>query len=261
MMMIWIIVVGTAVAGASRSATRYEATGSNLVNHTLVDGSSRSPLLPTLETLVFETTTRDPVRAVPSDLSLKRQTSHLDTKSPTPHVTAKDIANATGPSQTNEATERPATAEADASLQIVFSILGTLLASASIVVAIFFGCRQLRGNRDQPGIAHHETPHGPPNSDGGVDLEMGPVPVLRDPAPLGAQPHVVDQITTHARGTRFAYFFEKLKSMCTAPSSSSGREGQSSSATPPYQAQAPINQNAAAPMGTPHEQQGGDATR
>jgi hypothetical protein len=208
--------------------------------------------------LVFETTTRDPVRAVPSDLSFKRQTSYLDTKSPTPHVTAKDIANATGPSQTNEATERPAAAEADASLQIVFSILGTLLASASIVVAIFFGCRQPRGNRDQPGIAHHETPHGPPNSDGGVDLEMGTVPVPRDPASLG---HSADQITTHARGTRFANFFEKLKSMCAAPSPSSGREGQSSSATPPYQIQAPINQTAAAPMETPHEQQGGDATR
>jgi hypothetical protein len=264
-MMIWIIVVGTAVAGASRPATRYEATGSNLVNRTLVDGSSRSPLLPTLETLVFETTTQDPVRAAPSDSSPKRQTSCLDTKSPSPHVTAKDIANATyatGTSPTNEDPEHsPAAAEPDVSLQIVFSVLGTLLTSASVIVAIFFGCRQPGGNRSQPGIAHHETPHGPPNSDSGVDLEMGPVPVPRDPAPLGAQPHVADQITTHARGTRFAYFFEKLKSMCAAPSPSSGREGQSSSATPLYQIQAPINQNAAAPMETPHEQQGGDATR
>jgi hypothetical protein len=208
-----------------------------------------SPLLST-STSKFQTTAR---------------ATHLDTKIAATHVavqrTATTSVSATGTTQINETMDKSlAAAEPDVSLQIVFYILGTLLASASVVVAIFFGCRQPRGNPGQPGIAHHETPHGVLNSGSSDDLEMGPVAVPCIPAPPGAQSHVADQIITHTLGDGFANFFDKLKSMWAATSYSLRRGGQSS-ASPPNLILAPVRQNPAAPMENSHEQQGGDATR
>lgn len=166
---IWLIVGGAeaAAAGASRR-TKYEATDSNLVN-ILVNSStiSLSPLtsIPevvslslTVDTSVFETATQGSLKTVPLVLG---------TQSATP---------TTGTPQTNEQTDRSQTAgEPDSPLQIVLSILGTLLALASVVVAAFFGYRQLRGTQHQPVAARHDTRHHTPGSGSGADLEMGPV--------------------------------------------------------------------------------------
>jgi len=64
----------------------------------------------------------------------------------------------------------------DASLEIAFLVLGALLALASVVVAIFFGYKQLNFMRDQSSVRGNNTA----GSGNGVDLEMGPVVVSGD---------------------------------------------------------------------------------
>ena len=67
-------------------------------------------------------------------------------------------------------------AEPDASLEIAFLVLGVLLALASVIVAIFFGYKQLSFMRDQSSVRGNNTDA----SGHGVDLEMGPVVVSSD---------------------------------------------------------------------------------
>ena len=70
-----------------------------------------------------------------------------------------------------EAADSGSHAEPDASLEIAFLVLGVLLAFASVVVALFFGFKQLTFMRDQSNIGRNDD-H---DSGSGVDLEMGPV--------------------------------------------------------------------------------------
>jgi hypothetical protein len=79
------------------------------------------------------------------------------------------------------ATEMPQTQpqqseEPDASLQIAFLVLGALLALASVVVAVFFGHKQLSFMRVQSSIDRNDVRD---DGRGVVDLEMGAV-VLPD---------------------------------------------------------------------------------
>ena len=253
MMPFWLMIVGvaaTAVARASdpAAAARHEATDSNLVN-TFVNSPTTflSPLpsrsesifpSTTVDISIFETATQDTTTAVSAVLSSISRTSHPDTEGD------------------DEITDKsPTASEPDALLQIVFSVVGTLLALASVVVAVFFGYRQLKVTRTQPGIVSHDTPNGISGSGSDEDLEMGPVTFPGGSSPPGAQPPVTDHIFTHTLGTKFAYFFDKLKSMCAAPSPILGREGQSV-APPPNQTQAPVHEDAAAPIDNSQEQQG-----
>jgi len=255
--MIWpLLISGTAAAaaaaGASRSAVRHEATDSNLVN-TLVNSSTifLSPLpstsgsvfpSTTVDVSISETATQDSATTVSAILSSISRTSHPDTEGGD-RITDKS----------------PTASEPDALLQIVFSVVGSLLALASVVVAVFFGYRQLKVTRSQPGIVRHDTPDGVSGSGSDEDLEMGPVTVPGGSAPPGARPPVTDHIFTHTLGTKFAYFFDKLKSMCAAPSPILRREGLSV-APPPNQTLAPVHQNTAAPIDNSQEQQGKDST-
>jgi hypothetical protein len=185
-----------------------------------------------------------------------------------PHISVQDVANtsslATGTPKTNDDADKSLTAaESDVSLQIVFSILGILLALASVVVAIFFGCRQPRGTRGHPAVALHEIPHGTPSSSSSsdVDLETGPTAAASNHAPPGVQSPVADRIFTHTLlSTRYTHFFDKPKAVWAATWHSLTREGQQPSASPPSQNLAPIHQVPAAPIENSHEQQGG-ATR
>ena len=62
-------------------------------------------------------------------------------------------------------------AEPDASLEIALLILGVLLTLAGVVVAIFFGYKQLSFMRDRSSVRGNDTD----GSGNGVDIEVGPV--------------------------------------------------------------------------------------
>jgi hypothetical protein len=105
-----------------------------------------------------------------------------------PYVAINDTSAATtGTTQTQ--TETQSDAEPDASLEIAFLVLGVLLALASVVVAVFFGYKQLSFMRNQSSIGRNDV-H---NSGSGVDLEMGPVVVTGNASDgVGAATDIAD---------------------------------------------------------------------
>jgi hypothetical protein len=222
-----------AISPAGLAAARYEADQIN-------------PLHPSISVGPFLSTST----AEASTLEVTTRTTHLDTKSTAHHVTVQETTGTsvptTGSTQTNENTDKsPTTAEPDVSFQIVFSILGTLLALASVVVAVFFGYKQLKGTPNQPSVIRHDAA----NSGSDVDLEMGPVPAPSDPAPP-----VADQIFTHVLGTRFADFFNKLEPMNAATSRPSLRHEGQLPPSPPDQNLATVHKDLSAPVDILHEQ-------
>ena len=97
-----------------------------------------------------------------------------ETQGAASHVLAQDTSENSVATQTiPDADKSPAAAEPDASLQVAFLVLGVLLALASVVVAIFFGYKQLSFMRIQSSIGRNDL-HDNPNGSG-VDLEMGTV--------------------------------------------------------------------------------------
>jgi hypothetical protein len=202
--------------------------------------------------------------ADPSTIETATRTTHpLETQSTTPSVTVQDIAHtstpATGTRQTKDDEDKsPTAAEPDVSLQTAFLVLETFLALAGVVVAVFFGYKQLSFMRNLSSIGRNDV-H---DSGSDVDLEMGPATTPSDSAPLIAQPPATDQILTHTLGTRFAYLLNKLKSMYATPiraRPTSRREGQSS-ISPPTQNLASVYQDPTAPTDNLHQQQGRDVT-
>jgi hypothetical protein len=101
-----------------------------------------------------------------------------------PSYTPNANASFTESQKTNtEAADSRSHAEPDASLEIGFLVLGVLLALASVVVAVFFGYKQLIFMRNQSSTGRNNV-H---DSGNGVDLEMGPVVVPSDASdPAGA---------------------------------------------------------------------------
>jgi hypothetical protein len=72
-----------------------------------------------------------------------------------------------------ETVEGRTAVEPDPSLQIVFLILGTLFALASVVVAIVFGCKQLSITKNQSNAERNHVD---------VDVELGDLDVVSDQA-------------------------------------------------------------------------------
>jgi hypothetical protein len=98
----------------------------------------------------------------------------FETQGAASHFLAQDTSETSVATQTiPDADKSPAAAEPDASLQVAFLVLGVLLALASVVVAAFFGYKQLSFMRTQPSIGRNDL-HDDPNG-GGIDLEMGTV--------------------------------------------------------------------------------------
>ena len=147
-----LLLLVTAVAGASFAPARHVALASNLVSpppsSTEALSSSSNTGISTFKSLDFP--------------------NHQKTQSATTNVLVNDTA---GTSVATTETPQTKAAEPDASLEIAFLVLGVLLAFASVVVALFFGFKQLTFMRDQSNIGRNDD-H---DSGSGVDLEMGPV--------------------------------------------------------------------------------------
>lgn len=108
-------------------------------------------------------------------------------------TTAISVVSTETPKSHADVVEPQSHVEPDASLQIAFLVLGALLALASVVVAIFFGYKQLNFMRGQLIIGRNEAHH----SGSDVDLEMGSVAVPDDASDeVGA---VVDPAAHNAR--------------------------------------------------------------
>ena len=188
----------------------------------------------------------------PSSFKTQILTFRSATQAAVPHVLVEDNADTSIATATNPDTDKSLTAaEPDASLQIAFLVLGALLALASVVVAIFFGYKQLRSMRRQSSIGHNNNVHDNPSS--GVDIEMGPATDRSGPARPSAQPSSTNQVPTG-----FAHFLDQLKSICAAVSSPiSGHEGQPPL---PNQDPAPVHESLSAPVETSQGHQEGNAT-
>jgi hypothetical protein len=159
---IWTLLV-TAAVGASLCTA-------NVVS--LVNNSDRLPST-TIEALPSSSITGT------TTFSTKDFVIKSETQDAVPHVLAEDTSETSIASTTIPDTDKsPAAAEPDTSLQVAFLVLGLLLAMASVVVAVFFGYKQLSFMRTQSSIARNDIHD---NSNGRrVDLEMGPVVVPSD---------------------------------------------------------------------------------
>jgi hypothetical protein len=158
---------------------------------------------------------------------------------------------ADAPQEETETVETQSHAEPDACLQIAFLVLGALLALASVVVAVFFGHKQLRFMRRQSSIGHNNNVHDNPSS--GVDIEMAPATDRSGPARPSAQPPSTNQVPTG-----FAHFLDQLKSICAAVSSPISRhEGQPPL---PNQGPVPVHESLSALVETSQGHQEGNAT-
>lgn len=163
---IWPLLVA-ATAGASPSLTQHKA----LSNTT------------TTTTAVPRVVTHSPLSsssALPPSLVAEASTvklANFDTRSQS-RGAAQDVSTQDTADTSVVATESPRakTEEPAASLQIAFLVLGALLALASVVVAVFFGYKQLSFMRVQSSIDRNDVRD---DGRGGVDLEMGAV-VLPD---------------------------------------------------------------------------------
>jgi len=153
---IWLLLV-TAASGAIFAPARHVALASNLV----------SPPPSTTEALSSSSNTGI------STFKSSDFPSHQKTQDATTNVLVNGTAGtsvATAETPQTKA-ETQSHAEPDASLEIAFLVLGVLLALASVVVAIFFGYKQLRFMRDQSSFRGNDTD----GSGNGVDIEVGPV--------------------------------------------------------------------------------------
>jgi hypothetical protein len=175
-----------------------------------------------------------------------------------PHILAEDTADTSIATATNPDTDKSlSAAEPDASLQIAFFVLGALLALASVVVAVFFGYKQLRFMRRQSSIGHNNNAHDNPDGSG-VDIETGPATDRSGPARPSAQPSATNQVPTVTFSTGFAYFLDQLKFICAAVSSPISRhEGQPPL---PNQDPAPVHESLSALVETSQGHQEGNAT-
>jgi len=157
-----LLLLVTAVAGASFAPARHVALASNLVSpppsSTEALSSSSNTGISTFKSLDFP--------------------NHQKTQSATTNVLVNDTAGTSVATTETPQTkaETQSHAEPDASLEIAFLVLGVLLALASVIVAIFFGYKQLSFMRDQSSVRGNNTDA----SGHGVDLEMGPVVVSSD---------------------------------------------------------------------------------
>lgn len=163
---VWTWLLAAATAASNFNSTRHQATEPNSVSST--------------------TSTIKPLASNPTpDIQAIKETSlAIDPQIETHHDSIRYPLDAS-----TAVTERPQTKtkavetrtraqeEPDASLQIAFLVLGALLALASVVVAIFFGYKQLSFMRVQSSIDRSDVHD---DSSGGVDLEMGAVANLRD---------------------------------------------------------------------------------
>lgn len=168
---IWTWLLLTAAAAASAAAnltfTRHQATEPNSVSST-TSTIKPHPSNPTLESPTVETT----------NLAINPQIGdhHDPTRYPLDASTA--VTEKTPQTKTEAVeTQTRAQEEPDAYLQIAFLVLGALLALASVVVAIFFGYKQLSFMRFQSSIDRNNVRD---DGSGGVDLEMGAVVITDD---------------------------------------------------------------------------------
>jgi hypothetical protein len=146
------------------------AAASFLTRHETIESSSISGMLPT--------------RAV-SPLAIVEGaifTIRLETEVVTPSV---NIANVEGtrPEATPETVQGRTATELDPSLQIVFLVLGTLFGLASVVVAVFFGYKQLS-------VATNQSIAGRNSNERNDDVELGELDVAND------QVHTINDPTT-----------------------------------------------------------------
>ena len=132
------------------------AAASFLTRHETIDSSFISGMLPTRAVSPLEIV--DPTR--------------LETEVVTSSV---NIANVEGtrPEANPETVQGRTATELDPSLQIVFLVLGTLFGLASVVVAVFFGYKQLS-------IATNQSIAGRNSNERNDDVELGELDVAND---------------------------------------------------------------------------------
>jgi hypothetical protein len=125
-----------------------------------------------------------PTRAVPSLTIVERATftTRLETEVVTSSV---NIANVEGtrPGANPETVQGRTATELDPSLQIVFLVLGTLFGLASVVVAVFFGYKQLS-------IATNQSIAGRNNNGRNDNVELGELDAASD------EVHTINDPTT-----------------------------------------------------------------
>jgi hypothetical protein len=164
---IWPLLVAAAV-----SASLCAASVVPLVNNDRLP-STRS----TAEALPSSSITGNPSYQSSVCSKVQDATSHVSIQNTTDTTS---IATTT----TSDTDKSPTAAEPDASLEIAFLVLGVLLAFASVVVALFFGFKQLTFIRTQSNIGRNDE-H---DSGSGADLEMGPVTGDASEADLATSP-------------------------------------------------------------------------
>jgi hypothetical protein len=129
-----------------------------------------------------------------SSSAAARIVTHSQRKTLDDHALSPSTPNASAsvtelPETETEAADSGSHAEPDASLEIAFLVLGALLALASVVIAIFFGYKQLSCMRIQTHTGRDDI-H---DSGSGVDLEIGPVVIPGDASDeVGAATDIAD---------------------------------------------------------------------
>jgi hypothetical protein len=159
---IWMyMLLAIAAAAASPVVTRTQTIGSN---------SNSSGILPTLlSRMIIEEAT------LITRLSIKTAISSIAS-------TSTNIAEIK-PEATPETVQGRAATELDPSLQIVFLVLGTLFGLASVVVAVFFGYKQLS-------IATNQSIAGRNTNERSDDVELGELDAASD------EVHTINDLTT-----------------------------------------------------------------
>jgi hypothetical protein len=145
---LWLLLAGCAVAIAN-FVTMNQSFGSDFSSGTLPTRAVLS------HTIVEEAT-------LITSLSIETTTSSIASNS----AKISEIK----PSATPTTVEGRTATELDPSLQIVFLVLGTLFGLASVVVAVFFGYKQLKITTNQPNV-HIDD-----------DVELGELDIVSDQA-------------------------------------------------------------------------------
>jgi hypothetical protein len=157
-----------------------EGTNQPLALHPVSFVIDPLPPLPSTTEALLSSSTVGTSRFKTKDLTVRSTTQDA-----APHVLVEDTADTSIATATNPDTDKSLTAaEPDASLEIAFLVLGVLLALASVVVAVFFGYKQLKFMRTQSTIGRNDE-H---DSGSGVDLEMGPVDGVGAATDLASSP-------------------------------------------------------------------------
>jgi hypothetical protein len=157
---IWLLLAWGAVAAAS-SVTRHQTTESSFLSDIPPTRAALSHTTVEASTLITR-------------LSINTATSSIASTS----TNVADLKPETNP----EPVESRTTADLDPSLQIVFLVLGTLFGLASVVVAIFFGHKQLSITTNQSNAERNLSDD---------DVELGRLDLASD------ESHISTDLTAH----------------------------------------------------------------